>query len=357
MPVRIGTIGVGIFGINHLRAFRQMEYAGKSELVCCAAATETRLKQRAEEFGIRGYTDYREMLSKEKLDAVSICTPDHLHRQMALDAFAAGLHVLVEKPLDTSVEGCLEIIEAGRKAGKFLQVDFHKRYDPYHQEAARLARLGEFGRLQYGYVHMEDKLEVPRDWFPGWAAQSSPAWFLGVHFYDLVRWIMRSNAVQVYATGKKGKLTSMGIDTCDSIQAKFEFENGVSVSFDTSWILPDAFEAVVNQTLRLVGTEGILEVDSQYRGARISSSAGGTRTLNMGYLRETVDPYGRTIYLGYGVESIANFVENLLYLEKGVSLEALEGLYPGGLDGLEATRMASAVHESIEKGVIVPIRR
>jgi len=334
-----------------------MEYEGKAELVCCSDRTEARLKQRTEEFDIRGYTDYRQMLEKEELDAVSVCTPDHLHRQVALDAFAAGLHVLVEKPLDVTVEGCLEIIEAAEKAGKFLQVDFHKRYDPYHQEVERLAREGYFGQFQYGYVHMEDRIEVPRDWFPKWAPSSSPAWFLGVHFYDLVRWILKSNAARVYATGMKGKLTSLGIDTYDSIQAKIEFENGVSVVFDTSWILPDRFEAVVNQSLRLVGTEGFLEVDSQDRGALLSTFAEGSLTINMGFLQQTTDPFGRTLYKGYGIESITDFIENLSFLEQGGKIETLKGRYPDGYDGLEVTRMAFAIHESIASGKIVTIKR
>ncbi|PIP16532.1 MAG: oxidoreductase, partial [bacterium (Candidatus Ratteibacteria) CG23_combo_of_CG06-09_8_20_14_all_48_7] len=138
------------------------------------------------------------MLAEEELDAVSIATPDFAHRQVALDAIKAKKHVLIEKPLDITVEGCQEIISAAEENRVFLQVDFHKRFDPYHQETERLVRKGVFGEIQYGYVHMEDTIVVPRDWFPGWAPRSSPAWFLGVHFYDLIRWIIKKEPKKVY---------------------------------------------------------------------------------------------------------------------------------------------------------------
>ncbi len=355
MTVRLGVIGGGTFGIHHLAAFRQRADEGRAELVALADVDAGLLAEREARFGVRGYADFREMLDREDLDAVSIATPDHLHREIALAALEADRHVLVEKPLDVTEEGCREIIEAARRKNRLLQVDFHKRYDPEHRCLAERVRDGALGRALYGYVHMEDRIEVPSRWFPGWAARSSPAWFLGIHFFDLVRWILRDEAVRVTATGWKDKLTSIGIETYDALQSKVEFSRGASVTFDTSWILPDGFEAVVNQGLRLVGTEGCYAVDSQDRGAESCLTGEGMRTYNNHFIMGKTDRFGRTIYSGYGIDSLLDFVDNVTFLRKGGSLDRLQGTYPDGEDGLAATRIALAVHRSAEENTTVEL--
>ena len=353
---KIGIIGGGKFGEMHLRAFRQLESEGKARLVALADVNEKLLADRQKQYGVKPYTNYLQMIEKEKLDGVSVATPDFLHRKIAVDCLRAGAHVLVEKPLDTTVEGCREMIAAAEKSRVLLQVDFHKRYDPYHQELEKLARAGRFGRIQYGYSWMEDRIEVPRDWFPQWAPKSSPAWFLGVHFYDLARWIIQSNGREVYATGMKDKLKSLGVDTYDSICAMVVFESGVTFCFETSWILPDSFEAIVNQGIRIVGSEGIMEVDSQNRGAESCFAGGGMATHNLGFFKETRDKDGRTVYSGYGIESIQDWALNVNFLLNGGKLADMKGKYADGNDGLEVTKIAVAVHRSLETGKVVKLK-
>ena len=354
MSVRIGVIGGGKFGQLHLRTFRQMGWDGAVKLAAVCRVNEEALASQAAEFGIAGYTDYRRMLDEEILDAVTIVTPDHLHREMAMEAIARGLHVLVEKPLDTTSAGCREIVEAAKRRGVLLQVDFHKRFDPEHRAVERAIRQGRMGKVLYGYAWMEDRIEVPVDWFPHWAGSSSPAWFLGVHFYDLVRWMIKSDAAEVYARGRKEKLVrDLGIDAYDSVSAHVTFENGAQFAFQTSWILPRGFEAVVNQGVRLIGTEGLWEVDSQSRGSQSCLGDAGMQTWNSNANREFEDSRGRVRLGGYVIESIEDFGRNVAYLKNGGALEELAGHYPSGEDGLQATRIAEAVHRSIESGETV----
>ncbi len=357
MAVRIGVIGAGKFGQTHLDAFSQMEYAGAAKLAAIAEKDPARAAALRSRYSCPVYEDYRQMLAREPLEAVSIATPDHLHREIALAAARGGKHILVEKPMDVTVEGAAEMVQAAREAGVLLQVDFHKRYDPDHQAIARRVRAGELGDILYGSVHMEDRLEVPTTWFPRWAPASSPAWFLGVHFYDLVRWIIGSEAKSVLATGRKAKLLrEHGIDTYDCVNAKVDFENGASFTFDTSWVLPQGFEAIVNQGLRLVGTKGIFECDSQDRGTRSCVENEGMATYNNNFKRTTVDRSGRTIFRGYGFESIEDFAGNAAFLLGGGRLEDLHGVWASGQDGLEVTRIAVAVHESLASGRVVRLR-
>lgn len=352
---RLAVIGGGRFGQMHLRAYSQLQRDGRATLAALADIDQHALDEHCRSFGIKGFTDFREMLGSADIDAVGIVTPDHLHREIAMECIAAGKHVLVEKPLDVTPEGCEELTGAARKAGVILQVDFHKRFDPYHREIKRLVDQGACGEVQYGYAHMEDRIEVPRDWFANWAGQSSPTWFLGVHMYDLIRWIISSNARRVYATGVKKKLASLGIDTFDSVQAKVEFENGSHFSFDNSWILPDEFEAVVNQGFRLVGSDGLIECDSQDRGTSSCFSGKAMASHNLGFFMESKDKLGRDRFSGYGIDSIVDFVENIEFILSGGKLASLAGTYASGEDGTEVTRIAAAVHRSIATGQVIDL--
>lgn len=352
---RIAVIGGGTFGEMHLRTFAQLQRDGQAELVALCDLDEELLARRREEYGVKGYADYAEMLEREDLDGVTVVTPDFLHRQIVVDCAKAGKHVLVEKPLDVTVDGCNEMIAAAEVAGTLLQVDFHKRHDPYHRQMAAKVADGAIGEVLYGYAWMEDRIEVPRDWFPGWAPKSSSFWFLGVHMVDLIRYCIGAKGTSVFATGARRKLASLGVDTYDCVNAKIVFDSGASFTVDTAWVLPDGFEAVVNQGIRLVGTEGLIEVDSQNRGAETCSAAGGQETWNLGFLLEDRDPGGSVRYSGYGIESIAAFAHNVAFLLRGGSLEQLAGRYVDGPEARETTKIAAAAEESLRTGKLVQI--
>lgn len=354
--IRIGVVGGGTYGESHLTVFRDMEAQGKVQLAALAEHSEERREERRQQFSIPVYASHLEMMDKEDLDGVTIATPDHLHHAIAMDVLERGLHCMVEKPLDVTVEGCRELVAKADKKQVLLEVDFHKRFDPYHIEMREQFLEGKFGEIEYGYAWMEDKLFVPVDMLRAWSAQSSPVWFLGVHMFDLVRWVMDNpDPVKVFATGHKKKLAAMNIDTYDAMVTQVEFANGASITFQNSWILPDAFEAVVHQGVKLVGTEGIFECDSQYRGGRGCLKNEPMRTWNLGIKYRERDKRNRIRWRGYFYSSIADFAENLIFLSEGGTLEELEGLYPTGRDGLAITQIACAAHESAESGQPVEI--
>ncbi len=352
----MGVIGGGIFGETHLQTFSQLERDGRCTLAALADLNETVLAKRAAEYGVKTYTDYREMLAKEGLDGVTVVTPDPTHLPIVLDALKAGCHVLVEKPMDVTVDGCRQMVEAAARAGRLLQVDFHKRFDAYHIALRDAIADGRLGTPLYGYAWMENRTQVPREWWPQWVSRSSPAWFLGSHMVDLFRWLIGGkNAVRVYASGARKKLVALGVNTWDCIQAKIDFEDGISFQLDTGWVLPDGFESPVNQGIRVVGTDGIMEIDSQNRGAEQCLSGRTQETINMGYKLVTRDKHGRPRYEGYGFASIADVVENIAFLRAGGTLEQLEGKYPSGRDGLEVTRILCAIHESAQTHRLVEL--
>ncbi|MFQ6048477.1 MAG: Gfo/Idh/MocA family protein, partial [Phycisphaerae bacterium] len=352
MPVvKIGLIGAGTWGTTHLIAYRQLAYEGSCQCVAIADIDERVRRRQAERFGVRTYADYADMLGREELDAVAVATPDHLHREPALAVLRAGKHLLVEKPLDVTLAGCDQILAAARQAGVLLAVDFHKRCDPDLQFARQQVRSGQLGELLYGYCYIENTTNIA---LPGrrgpqytlaWAAHSSPAWFIGVHKYDAVRWILGQRFVSVYARAARKKLAPAGVDTFDHIQAMVQFSADTTVCFDAGWTLPPGSPSGVEQGLRLVGTEGFLELDAQYRGVAVVSAA-GLAIPNTHGRRSSSDHLGRPLEQGFTIESIQRFVRCVGHIKAGGSIQDVKAACPTGQDGRAATALVLAMLES-----------
>ncbi len=354
---RIGIVGGGVYGTQMLKCFMAQKAMGRLDYVALADLSESVLDNHKRRYGVEGYQNYNDMLDQAGLDAVAVATPDHTHAPVIKVAADRGIHVLSQKPLDVDVPRAKKLVEHCKDAGIILYVDFHKRFDPAHIRLRNDIAAGRLGKLQYGSVHMEDKIIVPTNWLSKWAADSSPSWFLGVHFYDLVYWLTGLEPRRVLATGYKGKLESIGLEGAwDSIQAKVEYENGFSVNYDLSWILPESFPSIVNQGIRLVGQEGMAEVDSQDRGY---FSAFSTEKAS-----SVVNPYGALEYDhpvfgavadGYTFESMVYFLDILSALDHGKSLAELQGLYPDGDSAVISTRIGVAIDRSIASGNIEAI--
>jgi len=357
MKPRIAVIGGGTYGTQVIKTYHTAHKEGLIDFVAvCDLKPEIR-EENNRLYGVKGYADYKEMVEQEHLDGVAIVTPDYLHKGITTWCAEKKLHMLVQKPLDTTTAGAREMTESAKRNNVLMFVDFHKRYDPGHILLKNDIKSGKLGKIQYGYVCMEDKIVVPQVWFKDWAQHSSPVWFIGCHFYDLICWLIESKPVEVYATGFRDKLVSMGIDTWDSIQAKFKFENGASFTVDASWILPNSFTSIVNQQIRIVGTEGMEEVDSQDRGVMAAFSSDTTAMQANPYGKlETPDPvYGGTKLMGYTLDSMVHFLKLVKLLKEGTPLEKLNGLYPTGEEGIVSTRMCEAAHESAVTGKIIQL--
>jgi predicted dehydrogenase len=356
MKSKIAVIGAGTYGMHILKALSVATEEGMTELVALAEIDPDRLEQATQKFQIRGYQDYTEMLDRESLDAVAVVTPDYLHRDIALAAFERKLHVMCQKPIATSVSEGQIMIDAAQQTQVMLYVDYHKRFDPSHQALKHDIQEGRLGSILYGDVHMEDRIEVPSVWFKKWAEKSSPAWFLGNHFYDLVSWMMQSRPVRVFAYGNKKKLKGLGIDTYDHVSAQVVYDNEATVTYHASWILPDSFPSIVNQQIRMVGTEGICEIDSQDRGMTASYAGDSSCQVVNPFSRFEYDddPYGLSIS-GYSTASVIHFVRLLGKIKSKSTLLDLRGCYPSGEEALIATELCEAIHRSLDQNTLIDL--
>jgi predicted dehydrogenase len=193
--IRVGVIGTGI-GAEHIRAFQQVP--GAAVTVVCSAQCE-RAEATARQFAIpRATTDYRDVLGAD-VDAVVITTPPALHRQMTLDAIAAGKHVFCEKPLAVTLAEAAEMCDAADAAGIVHMINHQTRFGPTYAEMQRLIAAGYIGTptLADARISMNpaDYLRGPMwstsktDWFTD-AAQGGGilAGSAGPHLFDLLRW-------------------------------------------------------------------------------------------------------------------------------------------------------------------------
>ena len=149
--LRIGFIGTGKIARTHMRQYKKFPDV---EIVAMADLIPGKCREFCEIMEvdpepIHFYTDHREMLAKEKLDAVSICTYNATHAECAIDALRAGLHVLLEKPFTVTLDEAVEVMKAEKESGKILTIGFQPRMDPNMQQIKKIVESGELGEIYY----------------------------------------------------------------------------------------------------------------------------------------------------------------------------------------------------------------
>jgi len=335
--LRMGVIGVGIQGETHVKCLSSLPNV---KVVAIADPNESRLKEIGDRYEIRGrYTDYREMLKRENLEAVAVVTPDHLHRDPVLAAVEAGKHVLVEKPLATSVEEAEEMVEAAKRAGVKMMVNFSNRWMSYMAIAKEAVESGEMGEPLYAYARLSNTIYVPTSMIGRWSRHTKLPFWLMSHTIDRVRWLFNSEVERVYAVARSKVLKGMGIDTPDFYAALAEFENGAVGNFESCWVLPQTRPTVVDSKMELIFTAGSISIDAQQtmiqKATSQSFSIPGTLQL---------DVYGHPV--GFVAEAIRHFVECVLNDEEPWS---------SGEDGLKVVRVSEAIVKSAELGEPVKV--
>jgi UDP-N-acetyl-2-amino-2-deoxyglucuronate dehydrogenase len=165
--VRFAIIGAGVIGDVHAQAIRSLpDVAALSLIVSTREASARRL---AEARGAGGYsTDLDAVFADPDIDAVSICTPSGLHADQAVAALEAGKHVMIEKPIDVSLDAADRIIAAERASGAKVAVVSQHRFDPATEQVVAAIQAGDLGRLTSGIA--------------------STAWWRGQSYYDAGRW-------------------------------------------------------------------------------------------------------------------------------------------------------------------------
>jgi predicted dehydrogenase len=334
--IGFGVIGTGIVGgAWHAHVYSHLP---QSRLVAVCDLDEQRASDTAKKYGASAvYTDYHKLLENPEVEAVSIATPDFAHREIAVAAAQAGKHILVEKPLATTVEDAEAIVNAAKKAKVKLMVDFHNRVNPPFAGAKESIVKGELGKPAYLYAHLSNTTWVATKMLP-WAGKSSALWFLGSHIADLAHWLIDDDPMRVYAVSRSGILKEMGVDTDDFHVAIVEFKKGAVATLESAWILPETEPMVFNFKFELLGSKGSIYINtSDHRAVQKFTKERADLPDILG-----ITFGGDTPRLsGFVLESISRFVD---------AVAEDRPVLATGEDGLVVTRMLTAITESARSG-------
>ncbi len=262
--LRWGVIGLGWFGEIHADTLAGME---SIEL----AALSTRRPQRLQELGDRydvaaRYTDYRELLADPAVEAVSITTHIHEHREIAIDALRAGKHVLLEKPMAPTVEDCDRILEAAEQSDALLMVGHICRFDPRVALAKQAIDEGRLGRI----ISMHARRNLSRALGEANLHKISALMGDAIHDADLMLWFTNATPQSVYAQ----EVHPGSCKYPDCAWAMMRLDNGAVGVVESIWHLPKSTPYAIDARMEVIGTEGALYINCGQAGLEIHAADG-----------------------------------------------------------------------------------
>jgi UDP-N-acetylglucosamine 3-dehydrogenase len=239
--LNVAVIGCGFWGRNHARVYNDLETA---ELVAVSDLNEDAACSLGERYGADHYSNVGALLRRRDVDMISICTPTVTHANIALAAIEAGKHVLVEKPMTSTVAEAEGLIAASEKAKVKLTVGFVERFNPGVIEALKLVREGKIGDVILARAHRVSR-------YPLRISDVGVVKDLAIHDADLVRQLFGEDPEIVYATA--GNLVHMFEDYANIV---LRFSGNRSAFIETNWLTPHKIRRLI-----LTGSEGLITVE------------------------------------------------------------------------------------------------
>ena len=234
--IRVGVIGAGKWGKNHVRVYSKLEGCKLAGI----ADVNPENKALADEFKTEFFTDYHEML--DKCDAVSIVVPTDLHYEIVKECVNAGKHVLVEKPLTKTSEKSAELRALAKDKGVYLTVGYLFRFNAAVQELKKqLATAGDIQYITARYMHSN---KPPRK-------DSGVVFNFGVHLIDNLSFVLEKAPKKIYCKTKK----FLSEEREDAAIATFDYGNFMA-ELEMSWLHP-----LKKRDLWVIGSKKKIYVD------------------------------------------------------------------------------------------------
>ncbi|MCS7114125.1 MAG: Gfo/Idh/MocA family oxidoreductase [Candidatus Bathyarchaeota archaeon] len=333
MPKTVGVclIGAGRAGAVHGKNFSQ-HIAGSKVVAVVDSYAENAMKA-AKDFGAeKWYTNHKEALKQEDVDAVVISTPTFTHAEIAIDAAEAGKHIFCEKPMALTLKEADEMISAARRAGVKLQMGFMRRFDPEFQTAKRMIEEGVIGKL--AIVKSTGRgPTLP----PPWACD--PKTSIGMlaevnsHDFDTVRWLMGSDIKKVYAEAEAiavPELKDKYPNFYDNAVVTLRFANGSLGLIDGACPVKYGYDARVE----ILGTEGVMLIgELKHQAVVVCKKETGVYTSTF--------PSWRNRFKEAYLEEAKHFIDCIINDKKPIA---------SGDDGKAALEAALAATKSIIEG-------
>ena len=231
--VRVAIIGVGRIGPTHIENL--MRLSNKVKVVAVCDLIEERANNNAKIAGANPYIDYKKMIGKEEIDAVYVTTPTNQHDYVVKDCAEAGKDIFCEKPIAENLEKAVEMCEYVRKYNVRFQIGYQRRFCDEYIAAKKLIDAGKIGRPLVFKSTSKDPFPPPE-----WALNPKTGGGIYIdvntHDYDLARWFMNDEVVQLYANdanllGLKYEIPHL-VDNCI---VTMKFSKGTIGVVDGNW--------------------------------------------------------------------------------------------------------------------------
>ncbi|NPV09729.1 MAG: Gfo/Idh/MocA family oxidoreductase [Anaerolineae bacterium] len=355
--IRVGVIGAGAIASQvHIPAYLAVPGV---EVVAVADPKEGRAQAVADRYGIpQAFTDYRDLIAGNGIDAVSICSPNAFHAEQTIAALEAGLHVLCEKPMSVRVPDAEAMIGTAARTGRVLLIGMTNRFRPDTAALRKYVEDGLLGEIYYLKAGWLRRTGIPGygSWFTTRKLSGGGSLLdIGVHYLDLALWVAgfpkpvsvtgmtyakfgpRGMALGNWGADiyREGKQT---FDVDDLATAFIRFENGAVLTLEVSWA---AYVSEQGENyLRFLGTEGGAEISSRYGKdypVRYFGERHGTQ-------------YDSTIYVSPGQRPHWTEIAHFIACVRGECEPLVRHE-----EALTVARILNAIYESAESGETVKI--
>ncbi len=303
----VAVIGVGFWGRNHARVFREMKDA---ELVAVCDVNPERVNAVAEHYGVKGYRRSLDLLKREDVEAVTICTWSTNLAKEAMKALKAGKHVFVEKPMAHNLQYAKKLVNLAEKEELHLAVGFIERFNPGVQHVKETIEKEEIG------VPVSAVARRVSQW-PERIGDIGVVKDVAIHDIDVVRYIFGEEPMAVYA--KLGRLKHGKFE--DYAQIMLTFEDEKTAFIESNWLTPYKVRSLI-----VTGSEGIIRLENITQEVIIETS------------KYTLKPRYR--WMEPLKIELQHFVNCVLGREKPLVT---------GLDGLKNLQIAEAALKSAKK--------
>lgn len=220
--LKVAVIGAGAMGKSHARIYSDMD---KIELVAICDKDKKTANDMAKKYNAKPFTDYKEI--NQNLDAVSVCVPTKLHKDIALFFINKGINVIIEKPIASSMEEAKILIEAAKKNNVKLMVGHVERFNPVVTEIKKRLENNELGKI---YSITAFRFSP----FPHRVIDVGVTTDLAVHDIDIVMYLNNAKIKRIYAeTGQRIHASHE-----DMLNAIIKFDNNVTGTISTNWLTP-----------------------------------------------------------------------------------------------------------------------
>ena len=333
--IRMGIVGLGFMGRRYAQFVSRIEGMTLAGVVDLDRALAERT---AAEFGGRVFESAEDLAASVDVDAVIVCTPEHLHVEPAVVALQAGKPTMVEKPIAHSLGAARAIADAASTAGVPLLVGHILRFEQRWIAARQRLDAGAIGDVvsittrRIGNVLDQDILK----------GRTTIPLYYGVHDLDIMSWFAAAPAVSISATRRAGVLLAAGYDVDDIYTAVLTFENGVLGTAELGWHVPAEAVSARTSGVVIVGTRGFIRIEQGETGFECWTDGGLDRALDVVFWSDA-----------YGIPGGALGTE-LRHFAKCVRGACAPTISPQ--EAVEALRLSLAMDEAASTGTSIDLR-